>query len=137
MKAQQRQGAIGENHAAAALARLGVRMVTKKETPTRIVGGRVIRYKKADADFDGIYPPTGQRVLVEVKARDGETLPWSELRSHQINRLDENEDCRGISLLVWAHSAGTFVLRWPITNFGPGRSVALEYAKLFDLGKLP
>jgi penicillin-binding protein-related factor A (putative recombinase) len=135
MKRQQQQGAAGENQAALALARLGIEMIVKVETPIRIVRGQVIRHKKADADITGIYPATGQRVLAEVKTHDENTLPWSMLRPHQPARLTENVRCNGLSFLIWVHSAGVFVMSWPVPDFWPGSSIALDYAKRFDLLK--
>jgi len=135
MRQQQKQGARGEEQAAAALTRLGVEMVVKVETPVRLVRGQVIRHKKADADITGIYPATGQRVLAEVKTHDDNTLPWSEFRPHQPVRLSENVRCKGLSFVIWVHSAGVFVLTWPIPGFAPGASIALDYAKRFNLLK--
>lgn len=138
MRAQQRQGARGEVDAAKYLARLGVEMIVKVETPTHFVKGRAIRYKKADADINGIYPPTGQRVLAEVKTHDGDTLPWSEFRPHQPERLTKNDEYRGISFVVWVHSTGVYVLRWPIPGFDrPRTSIKLFYAQRMNLVKEP
>lgn len=133
---EQRIGNMGQEHAAAALRRAGVNMVEKIGTPVKLIpskrGGKgtytVIWGEKVSGDHRGILPG-GISVLAETKTILDRNLVWSDLREHQPERLTEHFQCGGVSLLVWVHSSGVYVMRWPVPDFGPRKSITPERAE--------
>ena len=132
----QRIGRIGQDYAASALRALGVEMVEGIGTPVRLIPAsvsrrdvyRVIWGDKVSGDHRGILPG-GRSVLAETKTILDRNLRWSDLREHQPNRLQTHTDFGGLSLLIWVHSSGIYVLQWPVEGFGPGKSLRLEDAR--------
>lgn len=145
-KFEQSIGKQGEELAAQALRALGVEMVERIGTPVILepAPGRpgkrqaffVTFGEKVSADRMGIIPGTGRRVLAEVKTIMDRNLCWSDLRPHQPDRLTMNADFGGLSLLVWVHSSGVYVLRWPIPGFGRGKSITPQTAERLRLETL-
>ena len=129
------KGKAGEIAGGLALQAAGVEMVEKIGTPIKAVpvpGRRgiyhVIWGQKVSGDHMGILSGSGRRVLAETKTiTDRDRLRWSDLRSHQPARLDENNAFGGVSLLVWVHHE-IYILRWPVPGFGPRKSITLDYA---------
>ena len=137
-KAQDLQGKAGQEHAAAALARIGVEAVEKVGTPVRMIPAkipgtyRIIFGEKVAGDHRGILPG-GRSVLAETKTIFEHNLAWSDLRPHQPGKLTEHTEWGGLSLLVWVSNAGVFVMEWPIPGFGPHKSITLEQAEKLDI----
>ncbi len=125
---QQRTGKAGESLAAAALSALGVKMVERIGTPvllipTKLSGAfRVIWSEPVSGDHRGILPG-GRSVLAETKTILDRNLRWSDLRAHQPGALTRHAEFGGLSLLVWVHASGVYVMRWPVPGFEPGKSI--------------
>lgn len=138
---QDRIGKIGQEHAAAALRRLGVNMVEKIGTPVKIIPARVkgtytvVWGEKVSGDHRGILA-NGVSVLAETKTIMDRNLVWSDLREHQPGALSQHAEYGGVSLLVWVHSTGVYVMRWPIVGFGPRKSITPERAQELDIDDL-
>lgn len=135
MKQQQRLGKSGEELAANALRRVGVSMVERIGTPVlllpfhRVPGAfKVIWGEKVSGDHRGILEGSGRSVLAETKTIWDRNLRWSDLRTHQPGRLDMHREYGGISLLVWVHSSGVYVMRWPVEGFGPAHGLTPQRA---------
>lgn len=137
MKNQSKRiGNAGEEKAARILGRLGIHMVEEIATPIVIIKSRKIgRFwwyrikwkKKVSADHNGILAD-GTRVLVEVKTIKDANLVWTDLKPHQPGRLTMNAEYNGVSLLVWIHRSGNYVLRWPVPGFRKGKGITPEKA---------
>lgn len=125
---EDRIGKIGQEHAAAALRRIGVNMVEKIGTPVKTIPARVkgtytvVYGEKVSGDHRGILDD-GTSVLAETKTIMDRNLVWSDLRDHQPGRLDQHAEFGGVSLLVWVHTTGVYVMRWPVAGFGPRKSI--------------
>jgi len=141
---EQQIGQIGQNHAATALRSAGVNMVEKIGTPVKLiplgsVRGRqafqVIYGEKVSGDHRGIMP-NGTSVLAETKTILDRNLRYSDLREHQPERLTEHHENKGIALLVWVHSTGIYIMRWPIPLFVRGKSLTPEQAQQLHIEKL-
>lgn len=141
---EQKIGQIGQNHAATALRSAGVNMVEKIGTPVKLipmgtVRGRqvfqVIYGEKVSGDHRGILS-NGTSVLAETKTILDRNLRYSDLREHQPERLTEHHENNGIALLVWVHSTGIYIMRWPILLFVKGKSITPEEARLLHIEKL-
>jgi len=138
---EDRIGKIGQEHAAAALRRLGVNMVEKIGTPVKLIPARVkgtysvVWGEKVSGDHRGILED-GTSVLAETKTIMERNLAWSDLREHQPERLNQHADFGGVSLLVWVHSTGVYVMRWPVPGFGPRKSITPERAQELELTSL-
>lgn len=131
---QQQIGKHGQDLAAAALRQLGIEMVEQIGTPVRLIpvngaGGvyRVIWGEKVSGDHRGVLPG-GTSVLAECKTILDRNLRYGDLRDHQPGRLSEHAGHGGLSLLVWVHHTGVYVMRWPILSFGPGEGIPFEFA---------
>src|SRR3990167_3160143 len=124
----QHIGKEGEERAANALRSKGVEMVEKIGTPVRIVPGRAPLWgEKVSGDHRGVLPG-GTSVLAETKTIMDRNLVWSNLREHQPGRLTRHAELGGISLLVWVHSTGVYVMLWPVEGFGPRKSISPDRA---------
>jgi hypothetical protein len=141
-KLQNDQGRVGQEHAAAALRRIGVKCVEKIGTPVRLVpvvkkpGAYFVYWEeKVSGDHRGILPG-GRSVLAETKSIYDKNLTWSDLRPHQPDRLDDHAAMGGLTLLVWVSSRGVFIMQWPVPGFGPGKGITLEQAKKLDITSL-
>lgn len=139
---QQKIGQHGQDLAAATLRGLGIRMVEKIGTPVHLIPSRVhmrgesqtyqvIYGEKVSGDHRGILPG-GRSVLVEVKTILDRNLRWSDLREHQPERLTEHADLGGLSLLVWIHHTGVYVMRFPMDGFKRGNSLTIAMASAHD-----
>lgn len=121
---------------------IGVEMVEKIGTPVTLLPAkapgtyRVIWGEKVSGDRRGIIPGSGRSVLVEVKTIYDRNLRWSDMRDHQPGRLTEHAEHGGLSLLVWVHSSGVCVMRWPVDGFGPGKSIDETQAERSDIRHL-
>lgn len=129
---QQQVGKHGQDMAAAALRRLGIEMVEQIGTPVHLIPAgsnayRVIYGEKVSGDHRGILPG-GRSVLAETKTILERNLRWSDLRDHQPERLNEHAKCGGLSLLVWVHCTGVFVMRFPVLGFAAGEGMSPEFA---------
>jgi hypothetical protein len=135
---EDRIGKIGQEHAAAALRRIGVNMVEKIGTPVKLIPARVkgtytvVYGEKVSGDHRGILDD-GTSVLAETKTIMDRNLVWSDLRDHQPGRLEEHAEFGGVSLLVWVHSSGVYVMRWPVAGFGPRKSITQEQAEALNV----
>ena len=130
-------GKRGQNLAASILASIGVNMVEKIGTPVKLIpvkcGARknvyqVIYGEKVSGDHRGILND-GTSVLVETKTILDRNLRWSDLREHQPGRLLEHSVHGGLSLLVWVHESGEYVMVFPIKGFEKGKSISVQRAQ--------
>jgi hypothetical protein len=140
-KREQRIGSAGQEKAAAALRAAGVEMVEKIATPVKLIRAnvpgtyRVIFGETVSGDHRGILPD-GTSVLAETKTILNRNLRYSDLRDHQPGRLTEHHEHNGVSLLVWVHSSGIYIMRWPIPLFVKGKSISQEEARLLCIESL-
>jgi hypothetical protein len=138
---EQRIGKAGEEWVVPALRGLGVEMVQPIATPihkipTKLPGAfRVIYADPVLGDFTGILPG-GRFVLAECKTILERNLQWSDLRPHQPGGLSRHAELGGVSLLVWVHSTGIYVMRWPVAGFGPGKSISPEAADKLSIKEI-
>ena len=131
---QQRVGKHGQNLAAQALRALGVEMVEQIGTPVFLIPAnvkdvyRVVYGEKVSGDHRGILRG-GRSVLAETKTILDRNLRWSDLREHQPERLQEHSKHGGVSLLIWVHHTGVYVMTFPLINFSRGKSIDIDRAK--------
>jgi len=156
MSRNKKAGNAGQEHAAAALRRLGVLQVEETE-PTFVITRRMKMgettwcqgyYKaKIAADLRGI-TDKGISVMAEVKTIWDRNLQWGDFKPHQPERLSEHAE-HAISLVVWVHDSGIFVMDWraiawerPISIsqheplLRPGRGLKPEEAESLNLESL-
>lgn len=136
MKREQKIGKDGEQKARSVLDGLGLEMIEKIGTPVNLIPVRsahqknvffVVFGEKVAADHRAMLPD-GRSVLIEVKTIYDRNLVWSDLREHQPAKLQQHADLNGLSLLVWVHDSGVYVMRFPINGFGPGKGITPEHA---------
>lgn len=131
---EQRIGAHGQEQAARALRMAGVELVEKIATPVKLIASqhkgyfRVVYGETVSGDHRGILPD-GTSVLAETKTVLDGNLTWSHLREHQPGRLTAHAEYNGVSLLVWVHSSGIYIMRWPVPGFGPRKSITPKQAE--------
>lgn len=138
MKREQVIGKDGEQLARSVLAGLGLEMIEKIGTPVKLIPVRsahqknvffVVWGEKVAADHRAMLPD-GRSVLIEVKTIYDRNLVWSDLREHQPAKLQQHANLNGLSLLVWVHDSGVYVMRFPIEGFGPGKGITPEKAEV-------
>ncbi len=132
MRAQQQIGKHGQQVAASALRRIGVEMVEQIGTPVLLTptgrdAFRVVYGERVSGDHRGILP-NGRSVLAETKTILDRNLRYSDLREHQPDRLSQHNAFGGLSLLVWVHNSGTYIMQWPVDGFGHGTSISVDQA---------
>jgi penicillin-binding protein-related factor A (putative recombinase) len=93
---------------------------------------QVIFGEKVSGDHRGLIGD-GISVLAETKTIIDRNLRYSDLREHQPARLSEHVQYGGISLLVWVHDTGAYVMKWPVDGFEPGKSITHEHAQELDI----
>ena len=136
MKREQQIGKNGEQTARSVLDGLGLEMIEKIGTPVKlspVPGARKNVYQvsfgeKVAADHRALLPD-GRSVLIEVKTIYDRNLVWSDLREHQPAKLQQHASLNGLSLLVWVHDSGVYVMRFPIEGFGPGKGITPAQAQ--------
>jgi hypothetical protein len=134
---QQRTGKQGENLAESTLLGLGIEQIEKIGTPVLLIPSRykglfkVVYGEKVSGDRRGILPG-GRSVLIEVKTILDHNLTYSELKPHQHAGLKAHADFGGLSLLVWIHNSGVYVMEFPISGFIPGTSLTPQVAGIWD-----
>ena len=140
MKREQRIGKHGQNTAVAVLSgRCGINMVEQIGTPVLLIPVvaqrrntyQVIFGEKVSGDHRGLIG-NGISVLAETKTILDRNLRYSDLREHQPARLSDHTNYGGISLLVWVHGTGAYVMRWPVEGFEAGKSITHEQAQRLD-----
>ncbi len=135
MREEQNIGKHGQNLAASALSWIGVEMVEQIGTPVKLIPVasqrkdvfRVIFGEKVSGDHRGILYG-GRSVLAETKTILDRNLRYSDLREHQPGRLSSHATFGGLSLLVWVHNTGVYIMQWPIEGFVEGKSISPERA---------
>lgn len=151
----QQLGEQGELLAENRLRAIGLEMVEKIGTPVRLIRlptrtikvlslsginpkgiSRVIFGEKVSGDRRAIIPGSGRSVLIETKTILDRNLRWSDLRDHQPGRLDRHYELGGLSLLVWVHKTGIYILRWPVPDFGYRKSITPEQAEQLNIQEL-
>jgi len=132
---EQHLGSAGQNLAASTLSGMGIEMVEKIGTPVVLApvgsGKNVFHVRfgeKVSGDHRGILPG-GRSVLAETKTILDRNLQWSDLREHQPGRLCRHADLGGLSLLVWVHTSGVYVMQFPLEGFGERKSISVERAR--------
>lgn len=148
---QQQIGKHGQKQAASILSGMGIEMVEEIGTPVKLlpvkfIPGfanrkdvfRVIFGEKVSGDHRGVLPD-GTSVLIETKTVLDGNLTWSHMREHQPDRLSRHAQIgRALSLLVWVHSTGVYVMHWKryvdkdfigIEGFGYRKSITPERAQ--------
>lgn len=140
---EEQIGKAGQELAAAALHSAGVECVEKIGTPVRLIPHprlegyyRVVWGERVAGDHHGILPG-GRAVLAETKTILDRNLQWSDMREHQPDALSQHAELGGLALLVWVHSTGVYVLRWPVPGFGPRKSIKPETARALNIDRLP
>jgi hypothetical protein len=110
-------------------------MIERIGTPVKLIPAprapgcfRVIWAEPVSGDHRGLLPG-GRSVLAETKTILDRNLRYSDLRQHQPGRLTCHAELGGLSLLVWVHSSGVYVMQWPVAGFAPGKSIAPEIAE--------
>jgi len=135
---EQNTGKHGEELARSVLAGLGLEFIEKIGTPVKLIPVRsahqknvffVVWGEKVAADHRAMLPD-GRSVLIEVKTIYDHNLVWSDLRDHQPAKLQQHADMNGLSLLVWVHDSGLYVMRFPIEGFGPGKGITPRQAQI-------
>lgn len=135
-RTQQRIGKAGEGLAASALRRAGVEMVEQIATPVIHNGSRIIAWgEKVSGDHRGLLYG-GRSVLAETKTIMDRNLRYSDLRTHQPERLKVHAQFGGLSLLVWVHHSGVYVMQFPIDGFERGTSITPEQAEKLNIESL-
>ena len=138
-KQQDLIGKAGQNTARAVLSGLGLEFIEPVGTPVKLIPYRhtmrkdvyqVIFGEKVAGDHRAMLPD-GTSILIEVKTIMDRNLQWSDLREHQPGKLQRHAELNGLSLIVWVHSLGVYVMRWPIEGFGPGKGIAPHQAAIF------
>jgi len=137
-KREKNIGKHGEQVARSILNGLGLEMIEEIGTPVKLVPVRtagpqknayfVIWGEKVAGDHRAMFPD-GRSVLIEVKTIRDRNLVWSDLREHQPAKLQQHNDLHGLSLLVWVHDSGVFVMKFPIDGFGPGKGITPAQAQ--------
>jgi hypothetical protein len=140
MRREQIIGKNGEQTARSVLHGLGLEMIEKVGTPVRLIpvsqkisrndpraAYHVIFGEKVAADHRAMFPD-GCSVLIEVKTVYDRNLVWSDLREHQPGKLSQHTALNGLSLLVWVHDSGVYVMRWPVDGFRPGKGITPHQA---------
>jgi hypothetical protein len=145
MKSEQLTGKHGQNVAASALTRLGIEMVEQIGTPMKLIPVtlaftkrniyRVIFGEKVSGDHRGVLFG-GRSVLAETKTILDRNLRYSDLREHQPGRLSSHATFGGLSLLVWVHNTGVYIMEWPIEGFVEGKSISPEKARELNIESL-
>lgn len=143
MREEQLIGKHGQNVAASALSRIGIEMVEEIGTPVKLIPVsaqrhdvfRVVFGEKVSGDHRGIIDG-GRSVLAETKTILDRNLRYSDLRAHQPGRLTSHKEFGGLSLLVWVHNSGTYIMRWPIEGFVAGKSITPEKARTLNVENL-
>jgi hypothetical protein len=142
---RKQHGDSSENVALKRLRQIGVNLARHIPTETKhmragMINGvpvfHIIHTAKADGDIHGM-DSRGIMVLAEVKSTEDRNLPWSALREHQPERLNDHLAANGIALLVWVRAGEVFVMRWPVPGFdGKRKSITPERARELDIEKL-
>ena len=140
MRDEQRIGKQGQNMAAAALLRIGIKMVEEIGTPVKLIPAsaqrrdvfRVVFGEKVSGDHRGILYG-GISVLAETKTILDRNLRYSDLREHQPGRLTAHTTFGGVSLLVWVHNTGIYIMKWPVDGFVSGKSITIEKAQKLNV----
>jgi hypothetical protein len=138
MRNEQQVGKHGQAQAASYLAGLGLEMVEEIGNPYRIIRQlpnghfEVVFTDTASGDHNARLPD-GTFVLIETKTVLDGNLTYSHLREHQPERLSRHASIgRAVSLLVWVHHSGIYVMRWKadgIEGFAPRKSIAPKRAQ--------
>lgn len=138
-RAQQSIGKHGQKQAASFLEGFGLLMVEPIGTPVTLLPAgtrkdvfRVIWGEKVSGDHRALLPD-GSSVLIETKTVIDGNLTYSHLREHQPERLSRHASIgQAVSLLVWVHSFGIYVMRWGadgIPGFEPRKSITPQRAE--------
>jgi hypothetical protein len=132
MKREKVVGEHGEKLAESVLSGMGIEMIERVGTPIKAIPAgkglfKVIWGEKVSGDRRGILPG-GKSVLIEVKTILDHNLVYSDLRKHQPERLKIHATFGGLSLLVWVHDSGEYVMMFPIACFEPRKSLTPEVA---------
>lgn len=143
MRAEQSVGKHGQNLAASHLSQIGIEMVEQIGTPVKLIPVsehrkdvfRVVFGEKVSGDHRGVLRG-GRSVLVETKTILDRNLRYSDLREHQPGRLTSHADFGGLSLMVWVHHTGVYIMEWPIIGFAAGKSISIEMARALNIESL-
>lgn len=143
MRSQQTIGKHGQNVAASSMSQLGIEMVEQIGTPVKLIPVdnhrkdvfRVVFGEKVSGDHRGILYG-GRSVLAETKTILDRNLRYSDLREHQPGRLTSHAIFGGLSLLVWVHGSGVYIMEWPIEGFTEGKSITPEKARSLRIESL-
>jgi hypothetical protein len=131
-------GKHGQATAASYLSGIGLEMVEPIGTPVTLLPFglrkdvfRVVFGEKVSGDHRALLPD-GTSVLIETKTVTEGNLTYSHMREHQPERLSRHASIgRAVSLLVWVHHSGIYVMRWTadgIEGFAPRKSITPKRA---------
>lgn len=144
MRLQQQVGKHGQTKAASYLSGVGIEMLEEIGNPYSIIRWmpngyfEVVFTDVASGDHRGVLPD-GTSVLVETKTVYDSNLTYSHMRDHQPERLSRHASFGALSLLVWVHNSGIYVMRWyedGIEGFAPRKSITPELAQNLHNGFL-
>ena len=138
------RGKKGENKVAGVLRGRGFVRVEPIGTPVilrtfskgRYPGVFHVKFgQKVSGDHRALLPDkSGRAVLVETKTIiDRDTLRWSDMRTHQPERLDLHVEENAVVLLAWVHRSGTYLMQWPVPGYAPRKSIKLATAKELNI----
>jgi penicillin-binding protein-related factor A (putative recombinase) len=121
-------GEFSELLVEAALKKLGYVLVEKVNTPWVPIrrGGKIVGAfvtKKVSGDFRAVHAGDGKSVLVEVKSKDADTLPWSAFLPHQIDALNAHKAAGGLTFVAWVRKGEVHIFEWPVPGLAPGKSL--------------
>jgi len=149
-------GAAGEVLAERVLRQRGLSMVEKIGTPVKLIplkqdaktllariGVRVkglfhVKFgDRVSGDRRAIIRGAGTSVLIETKTVMQEKLSVKHFKSHQLPALDRHSELGGLSLIVWVHETGVYVMQHPIPGFMKGKPLSVEQAAAVDIMNIP
>lgn len=139
-KHSQQLGKTGEEAAEWYLYNAGFRDIEKIATPmvkTKKKGW--VHSKKSSVDFIACMPQPGciypyAAARIEVKYYEGDKLPHSVMKPHQVEKLMSWKDKKLPVFVLWVHrfigsQIECFLFEYPNFYFSTGNSISLEDAK--------
>jgi hypothetical protein len=74
--------------------------------------------------------------LAETKTILDRNLRYGDLRAHQPERLQMHANLGGLSLLVWVHHTGIYIMKFPIDGFEKGSSITVSQARELNIEEM-
>lgn len=134
-KTNAKRGQVAQDTVCHHLIAMGFKCVAEIATPKKVFVGKTIYTSKVAGDFYAL-GKDGRGVLVEVKCRTVDNLHHSDFQPHQITRLDEYQENKGLSLVAWVNFEKVdrvAILNWKTIGFQlreKGGSISWDRAQL-------